>query len=554
MSQFKKVFNKKEIWAIYSLVFLIIVSCFFLAGQFYLSQTKIIPQAGGHYIEGITGEPRNINPILCQTNEVDEDLTTLIFSGLFSYDDEANIVSDLAESYMVGDFGKVYDVVLKKNIQWHDGALLTADDVIFTIQLIQDPNYKSPLKTAWQSIETEKIDEFTVRFKLKETYAPFLNNLTFGVLPKHIWEHITVNNFLLTEYNLKPIGSGPYKFVKFTKSKEGKIQSFELEANENYYLHTPFIEKITFQFYPDEEELLAAYNRGEILGFNYLELKKIKQIGNDQNLNLYEINIPRFFACFLNQNKSKALADKTTRLALAHAVDKEKIIQNVLDGNGTAVETPLLPYLFGYNPQTKIYDFAPEHSRNILEAAGWQDKDGDGIREKDDIPLKFKLTTSQWPALVKTAEELSQMWREIGVDVGLEFLSISEIKNRIKSREYEILLFGKVLGSDPDPYPYWHSSQRKYPGLNLSLYSNEKADKLLEESRTNLDLEMRIQKYQKFQEIIVDDIPAIFLYSPIYLYGVNKQVKGIEIKNVVLPSKRFSQIEDWYIETKRVWE
>ena len=432
---------------------------------------------------------------------------------------------------------------------------MTADDVIFTIQLIQDPNYKSPLRSAWQSIKVEKIDEFTIRFKLEEPYAPFLSNLTFGILPKHIWEYITPSNFLLTEYNLKPIGSGPYKFVKFIKNKKGKIESFELKVNENYYLQPPFIEKITFQFYPNEEELLTAYNNKEIFGFNYLEQEKIKQIEDIENLKFYEINIPRFFACFLNQNKSKALADKTVRLALAYAVDKEKIIEDVLNGKGLAVETPLLPYLLGYNSQTKIYDFAPEHARNILEANGWQDKDKDGIREKENIQLKFKLTTSQWPALIKTAEELSQMWQKIGIAVEPEFLDVSEIiQNCIRPRDYEILLFGEVIGSDPNPYPYWHSSQRRDPGFNLSLYSNEKVDKLLEEARVNLNPEVRIRKYQEFQNIVVDDIPAIFLYSPIYLYGVNKKVKGIEIKNVILPSKRFSQIEDWYIKTKRVWK
>ena len=554
ISQFRKIFNKKEIWAIYFFIFLIIGSSIYLSGQFYLSHTNLVPQKGGHYIEGIAGEPCYVNPILCQTNETDEDLSTIIFSGLFSYDSEGNLILDLAESYSIGDFGKIYDIVLKKNIQWHDGAPLTTDDIIFTIQLIQDPNYKSPLKTAWQSIEVEKIDEITIRFKLKESYAPFLTDLTFGILPKHIWEHITSNNFPLAKYNLKPIGSGPYKFVKFVKDKEGKIKSFELEANEDYYLQSPFIEKITFQFYSNEEELLAAYNKEEIFGFNYLELEKIKRIENFQELELYEINIPRFFACFLNQTKSKALTDKTVRLALSYAVDKKRLIENVLGGKGQQVETPLLPYLLGYNSQTKIYDFAPEHSRNILEAAGWQDKDGDGIREKGDVRLKFKLTKSQWPALVKTIEELSQMWQEIGIDVESEFLNIPEIKNCIKSRDYEILLFGEVIGSDPDTYSYWHSSQRKYPGLNLSLYSNEEVDKLLEDARLNLDSEIRIQKYQEFQEIVVNDIPVIFLYSPIYLYGVNKKVKGIETKNVVLPSKRFSQIENWYIEMKRVWE
>jgi peptide/nickel transport system substrate-binding protein len=445
---------------------------------------------------------------------------------------------------------------LKKDIFWHDEERFTADDVIFTIEIIQDLEYKSPLKGNWQGVEVEKIDDTTVRFKLETTYAPFLNNLTVGIIPKHIWEYFEPVNFLLAERMLKPIGTGPYEFEEFTKDKDGKIKLFSLSVNERYYGKAPFIEKISFKFFQNEIAAIEAYNKKEVMGINYLSAANIEKIRNKENLNLYPLSIPRYFAVFFNQNKSKVLSDKTVRLALAYATDKNEIIEKVLFGQGNKVETPILPHLLGYNPETKIYDFALEHANNILEEDGWKysEEENGGVRKKGDLLLEFTIITTDWPELIETAEFLKEQWGKVGARINIETSPISEIQQKyIRPREYEALLFGEVLGGDPDPYAFWHSSQKKDPGLNLALYISDEADKLLEEARVNLDSNIRAEKYRKFQEIVVEDIPAIFLYSPTYLYAVNKKVQGIEIENVVLPSKRFSEIENWHIKTKKVW-
>lgn len=530
----------------------------------YASKTQIKPQAGGKYTEGILGQPRYINPILAQTNDTDRDLVQLIFSSLFKYDGQGNLIPDLAQDYNISDDGLVYDVFLKKDIVWHNGEPLTADDVIFTIKTIQNSEYKSPLRVNWQGVIVEKTGDFAVRFKLSNIYAPFLHNLTVAMLPKHLWSGISAQNFPLAEYNLKPIGSGPYKFKGINKDKNGEIKSIELIRNEYFYLANnaygeiqPFIKKIKLKFYNNQADLIKACQKRQIDGLSFLPAENQNNI--EARCNIHQISLPLYYAVFFNQTKNKPLADKTVRLALSHSINKEEIIADVLKGKGIAVDSPLLPGWMGYSPETKIYDFSPEHSKNILKDGGWIDTDEDNIREKEingkKVNLEVNLLTADRPELKQTALLIKEYWEKIGVRTTLKIVGATAIQqDYIRPREYDALLFGEALSADPDPFAFWHSSQKKDPGLNLSLYQNKDADKLLEEARQTMSQEDRIQKYIKFQQLLTDDIPAIFLHSSTYLYPVSKKIKGISLKRLTTYSQRFSQIENWYIKTDRVWK
>jgi len=557
------VLSKKERGIIFVSLFLVFISSAYLGTSHYLKNTVEAPAHGGEYIEGMVGQPRFINPVLCQTSDIDSDLSALIYSSLLKLNSEGKLINDIAENYEVSDDGLEYIFYIKKDIKWHDKKELTVDDIIFTIQTIQNGDFNSPLQTNWRGIRTEKIDDYTIRFILKNAYSPFLNNLTFGILPKHLWEFTEVSNFPLTEYNLTPIGTGYYKFKQFTKDREGKISSIELVANENYYSEVPFISRLTFKFFKTEEDTIAAFNRKEIKGINYLSPRNKKRIIDLDKTTLHKLHLPRYFAVFFNQTKSKALSDKTVRLALSYALDKDKMINEILNGEGSRAETPIPPQLLGYNPNTKIYDHAEEHAGNILTAEGWIDSDEDGIREKKQgqdeeeeiIKLEFTLVTTDWPELIESAKMLQEMWGKIGARVEIKTIQASELKNDyIKPREYEALLFGEILNYDPDPFAFWHSSQKKESGLNLSLYDNLEVDKLLEEARQETDQEIRAEKYRKFQELVTEDIPVIFLYSPNYLYLHNNSVQGVELNNIVIPSNRFNGIENWFVKTMRLWK
>jgi len=530
-----------------------------LAVRSYFNRTQKIADFGGNYQEGIIGQqPRFLNPILAQTNDTDRDLVRIIFSSLLKYDDQGNLVSDLAESYEIKDNGLAYEFFLRKDVKWHEKEPLTADDVVFTVKTIQNPEYKSPLKINWSGVEVEKVDDYTVRFTLKNTFAPFLHNMTVGILPKHLWAGISAQNFPLAEYNLKPVGSGPYKFKELKKDKSGAVQFIELEKNKNFYLKKPYINNLIFRFYQSEAAAVQALNKRQVDGLNFISTaQKSKIIRRD--INVYQISLPRYYGVFFNQTQIKPLSDKTVRLALAYATDKKEIVERVLGGNGLSVDSPLLPGLLGYTTETKIYDFAPEHARNILEANNWKDNDNDGLREKkiggEEIKLEITLITTDWPELKDAANLLKEQWEKLGAKINLETINLRMIQeDYIRPRNYQALLFGEVLEADPDPFAFWHSSQKRDPGLNLSLYDNKKVDKLLEEARQILDPETREKKYKEFQELLINDLPAVFLYSPAYLYPVDTKIKGISFKNLSLPSQRFSQIENWHIKTDRVWK
>ncbi len=519
-------------------------------GIFY-AQTQPAPDFGGSYAEGLMGEPKYINPLLVQTNDTDRDLSSIIYSGLMKYDPNGNLALDLAESYEVSSDGLEYTFVLKKNIQWHDGAPFSADDVIFTIRILQNNDYGSIHRINWQGIEIEKINDYSIKFKLKNKYAQFLNNATLGILPKHLWENIKPSSFPLSDLNLHPIGSGPYRFKRLLKDETGLIQSYELEAFESFYDGRPFIKKLVFKFYPSEAELVSAYNRNQIEGLGFLSVNKIKDLKFSNRLSIQNIKLPRYFAAFFNPNQSKILGDKNIRLALNYGTDRQTLIDQVLSGQGLIINSPILKELLApLTPQK--YNFDQAFAKQILENSGWKDTNGDGLRKKEQDTLTLKIKTSNWPELSQTAEILKKQWEELGFKIELEIEPLTDIQQSIKDRDYEVLVFGEVLNLDPDPYSFWHSSQKKDPGLNLALYDSKIADKILEESRQVLNPIERNQKYADFEKILLEDVAAVFLYAPYYTYFPSKKIHGNTLEILPMPSARFDNLNQWYIETKRV--
>lgn len=545
--------GKKERVAVFVLLFIGLTSSIYWIASSYIKNTKEAPSRGGEYTEALVGQPRFINPILSQTNDIDADLATLIYSSLLKFDKNGNLQNDLAESYEISEDKLTYTFHIKQNAKWHDGDNLNADDIIYTVKTIQDDSYYSPLIANLKGVRAEKIDDYTVNFILKNTYAPFLNTLTFGILPKHLWEITGPSEFPLSEFNFQPIGSGPYRLEHFKKDKNGRIVSIELLSSEEYYKQKPHIEKIVFKFYQSEDDAISAFNRKEVKGINYVSPANMEKIVDLEGKNLYRLNMPRYYAVFFNQTQSKVLSDKTVRLALSYAVEKNSMVEEILKGEGKIVNSPIPEQLIGYNPEVKVYDFATDHAKNILEEAGWKDADGDGIREKGDMKLEFTLISTNWQDLAGTAEMLKEMWKEIGANVTIEN-SENIQEEHLQDRSYEAVLFGEILNYDPDPFAFWHSSQKKDPGLNLALYDNSNADKILEEARKETNAEIRAQKYKEFQNLVIEDVPAIFLYSPNYIYVQEKSIKGTELKNIVIPSDRFNNISNWYIKTKRVYK
>lgn len=524
----------------------------FWLGALYVASTKVVPDFGGEYTEGIVSQPRYINPILSQTSEADADISELVYNGLFGYDKEGKLTKRLLDNYTVSEDGRIYTLTLRQGVKWHDGEEVTAEDVLFTIRAIQDPAYKSPLRSNWLSVEVGTVDRYTLTLTLKKTYFGFLESLVVGILPKHIWENIAPENFLLADYNLAPIGSGPYRFHDSEKDSSGNMLSYELRAFDEYFAGVPYIEKIAFHFYPDEQSLFDAYSRKEVLGINSVTPDDLAGLQERKSARVYDIAIPRIFAVFFNITKSAVLASDEVRSALAFATDREAIIREVLLGKGQVAETALLPFMNGYAGDVNFPRYNEEQANTILDQNNWK-RGEDGIRSKNGAALEFELLVPDWPELIRTAEVLREQWQKVGARVTITSLSAADLQqNAIRPREYEALLFGEAAMLDSDPYSFWHSSQKNDPGLNLAVFDNKYVDDVLITLRETMDPEKRKESYRSFQDILTQENPAVFLYSPTYLYVVNSTVKGVEVKSVNAPANRLSTVKDWYINTKRV--
>lgn len=546
----------REKSALVGLAIVFLVSAVISLTAYVGRHTTLIPEPGGVYREAAVGQPRYLNPILASASDLDLDITRLVYSSLFKLNQKLELENDLASGYEVGSDQKTYTIHLKSGLTWHDGTPFTADDVIFTIRSIQTPDYASPLQSSFQGVEVEKVDDATVKFTLEQPYALFLNNLTVGIAPQHVWEAIPPKNVSLTEQVLKPIGTGPFKFSEITtRRKTGDITNLKLVRNDAYRLERPYLDEILFMFYPTHEEAVQALLGNQVDGVSFLPLQLADSLKWRASYVIQHLLIPQYFALFFNQNKNDVLADAGIRSSLALAIDRETIVKDALHGEADALQLPIPPGVFNFQEQFQAPAYNPEAAKQNLEDAGWKDSDNDSIREKDNKRLHLKITTTDWPEYIRTAELVQQQWLQIGVETEIESLGAGTIQQTaVRPRDYEVLLFGEILPAQPDPYPFWHSTQTRSPGLNLALFKDQAVDKLLEEARQEPDTEKRRETYLAFQQKILDLNPAIILYRPYYLFAQKSKVRGVEIQHGDLPASRFNHVEKWHVRTKRVWK
>ena len=514
-----------------------------------------IPAYGGSLSEGVVGLPRSINPVLAFT-DVDRDISTLIYSGLMKYN-KGVLVGDIAQKYTISDDGLIYTFTLKNDIRFHDGTQLTADDVEFTIQKIQDSALKSPRRADWANVTIKKISENQIQFILKHPYSPFLSNTTLGILPKHIWKNVDADQFIFSQYNTEPIGSGPYKIDNIKRDSGGIPQVYHLSPFSRYYNGEAYISSLSIYFYPNERDALEAYSAGiieNVAGISPSEAARIAS--TTPSIKVLDTPLPRIFGIFLNQNNSPVLGNKEVRQALDMSLDKDKIVKQILYGYGVTIDSPI-PLGTISTSTSEVRPADKESAKSLLAKAGWA-INKDGILEKKDKKssqiLSFSIATADTPDLKRAAEIAKADWESIGAEVTVKVFEYGDLsQNIIKTRKYDALLFGEFVGKDLDLYAFWHSSQRTSPGLNVAMYVNSKADKLLEDARTISDEDIKKSKYLAFEKIIKDELPAIFLYSPEYMYIVPDKLKGMNFGPITNPSDRWYGIDKWYIATDNVW-
>jgi len=545
--------NKKEKRLVVSFILIGSISLLSFIFSFTWRHTILIPKAGGSYTEALIGTPQYINPIFGSTNDVDTDLIKLIYSGLLKYNNNLELENDIAESYEISPDGKTYTFTIKPNIRWHDNKELTTKDIAFTINMIQDIRNNSPLEPSFRGVKVNQLDDRKIQFVLEKPFAPFLHSLTVGILPAHAWENISSQSYKLAELNLKPIGSGPWQFDGLKKNKDGNLISYSLKPFENFYGQKPYIKNLNFKFYANYDLAWQALLEQNVDGISFIPKEKKQSLEkNNRQLQIYNLQLPQYTGIFINENKNDILKEQKIRNVLELTIDKNKLINDVFAGEALALASPLLPGLPGYNQNLNTNPYNPEEAIKILTELNWQKKDEDQFLYKDNKILELTLTTVDYPDNIKMANMIRDFWQEVGIKTNLNIVPASSIQREtIRTRNYELLLFGEILGADPDFYPFWHSSQQKDSGFNLTSFNNKRADALLEQARETNDLNKKSELFSQFENIILEYKPAIFLFQPTYSYLLNKKVLGFKTTRINIPSDRLNDSTNWYIKTKR---
>jgi peptide/nickel transport system substrate-binding protein len=537
-------------------VFLFAVSGIILAARVNAEFLVIIPDHGGQLKEGVLGSPRFVNPLLA-TSDADRDMVSLVYSGLLKASPEGTLTPDLAESYRISEDGLVYEFTLRESARFHDGEPVTADDVVFTVLKAQDPAIRSPRRGSWEGVTVERVDVRTVRFSRAEPYAPFIENTTLGILPEHAWQSVNPEDFTFSRLNTEPIGSGPYRVQSFKRDSAGLPVSYKLKSFSQYVLGKPFISTISVSFYQNEENLVKAYEDGDIESVRGLSAH-IAHTLETEGVRIEQSPLPRIFGVFFNQNQASVLASLSVREALDVVLDKEAIVSSVLFGYGSAIDGPIPPRVTAPSEDVRTAEERIAEASEILIDAGWEKNDeGVWVRESDSdtTTLSFSLATGDTPELKATAEAIQEEWQSFGVEVDLEIFETGNLnQNVIRPRRYDALFFGEIIGRDLDFYPFWHSSQRNDPGLNIALYVNSTVDDLVERSRQTSDESARSEMHEEFAEEIYADRPAAFIYAPNFLYALPEKVKGITLGQLTTPAERFANIHEWHIETDTIWK
>jgi ABC-type transport system substrate-binding protein len=554
LSGFRRVFSlmgkfEKRIWI--ALVLVALVSFGFSSRNFLGAYTAVVPNSGGNYIEGIIGQPRFINPLYA-TSSTDRALVNLIYAGLYKYDAEGKVEPDLAENFPeISDDRKVYTIKLR-DAQWHNGLTVTSSDVVYTIRTLQNPEYNSPKRIDWLSTTVTAIDERTVQFTLSAPSGPFLNNLTLPIISETIWSKLSPEEFIQSQGNIQPIGNGPYQVNEVSQLTDGSVQSISLKAFNNFHTRPSYIKSVEIKFFDDAESLLKALHGNLISGFGFNQFENRVQVRQSaKGLTIHQIPLPQYQALFFNTTV-RSLGEVRVRQALNTATDKSAILSEVFDNQGLLIESPILAQQVSNLPEPTSNTNLDE-AKLLLEQAGWFYPEGGNVRQKGTQQLKYRLATNENWINLRAAEMIIEQWRELGVEVELISMPTRELNEQvIQPRAYDMLLFAHKLGADPDPFVFWHSSQTKAPGLNLSSYANNAVDALISEARATTDRTIRDEKYIQLHNIMKQDLPAIFLVQSVYTYAINDNIKGFSVSKMPDETVRFFNLRDWYLETKRV--
>ena len=502
-------------------------------------------KSGGVYVEGVIGNISTLNPLLA-ASEPEQAVSRLLFSSLYNYDVTGALHTDLAESMTVKD-DKVYTIKLR-NAVWHDGKKLTAEDVVYTINLIKNPQVRSPLRVNWLDISARAIDDSTVEFMLPAVYAGFSHALTFPVIPKHILQTVSPSSMREADFSNNPVGSGPFAVKRVqTSESTSSTDVVRMEPNTKYYGAVSTLSRLELRTYGNESLLVKAVNSGEVSAASGLSLSAADNIKSKQYSTKHWLLNKGVY--LLMNNRSQTLQDARVRRALRYATDTSSIRATVGD-NVARLDTPILQSQIAQKlPAAPDYNL--DKAKALLKEAGWAYNQGQW-KGKDGRPLAVAVTTSSGrDEYKKIVDALKQQWSKLGVDVQLREIDTSStttsfVQSVLQPRDYDALLYELELGADPDVFAYWHSSQASASGYNFANYSNRTVDNDLVGGRSRTNSALRAAKYIQFVNQWLNDAPAIGLYQSVGSYVLNNGASIVEPRGSLnTMNDRYADVTTW---------
>jgi ABC-type transport system substrate-binding protein len=612
----KKILNKKEIKIMKSSLIVLSIGCFLLLFGIMQNHRENVPDFGGVYTEAVVGFPLRINPII-PDSEVDRDIASLIYTGLMQYGDEQKLELDLAESYEISEDNKTYTFKLRKDVLWHDGEPFTAYDVAYTFELIQNERVNSAFYVTFQGIQIDVVDEHTLSFVLQEPFVPFLSTLTVGILPEHIWGNVDQDRIHLAQSNIRGIGTGQYKYTKLKKNDGGILLNYTITRNENFYGKKPFIDEFVFKFFAEYEDAIQHIREKKVDALHFVP-HEFRDKVERKHIVLHDLQLPQYTALFFNFKNDllaesdirDALSNAIDKKRIMHGAigDEGKIIASPILPGFPGYDDTLKIQDYSLDKANELLDedysrissddyrkkleesrfeeweqlYEEEHPEpeevdvtstvkyteekvqaqeqakiDIVAALDIELSEGQTFYRQDDDEnvLSLRLVTADTEEYRKASEIIAGLWQDIGINIDIQYIPIKTIaRETIKKRNYDVLLYGMILGSDPDQYPFWHSSQVSTPGLNLSGYDSADVDKILDAIRTESDIDKITEQYKQLQTELLEDKPALFLYTPTYTYATVDTVQGFRFERIFNPSDRFLHVDEWYIKTKGKWK
>lgn len=534
----------------------ILVGILLLSGQSGFRLVSPSPTKGGSYTEALVGGLQRLNPLLDAFNQPDRDVDRLLFSGLLRFDSRGEAQPDLAERWGISMDGLTYNFDINPKATWHDGKPVTAEDVAFTVNMLRDPASVLPedLKSFWKGVDVIVLSERSLQFQLTEAFAPFIDYLTFGIIPKHLLGTFSYTDIVNSSFNIQPIGCGPYLFDKLIV-EDGQIKGVALKVNEKYYGQVPYISQVAFRYYSSAPLAYSDYTKGAVQGLGEVSLDILPEGLNNPTLSFYSARKPQVSLILFNlkNDQVKFLQDKVIRRALLAGLNRRGMIDKAYAGQGIIASVPLLSGTWSYYDGLAPVDYDPQKAADLLKQQGYiLAKTGDTMRSKEGSSLNFELLYPQDPIHQAIAESIQADWLKIGVSITLNAVAYDLlVLDHLQPLSYQAALvdFNFANSPDPDPYPFWDVSQAGN-GQNYSQWENRVASEYLEQARVSQDFQERAKLYRNFQVIFMDELPALPLFYPVYNYGVDKTVRGIRMGPLFDPSDRFYTITNWFLVSK----